>query len=135
MWYRISLIGGISAFVVSLLLLSRSIGFIVRSWQAVGVVARYDTITGGDAGTTYVPIFYITTSGGENIIYSHHSSSAPPSWDIGEKAMFLYDPWDHSSVRMYSYFGIFSWSIVLIALAILLLTFGAGYFSFRRYWL
>ena len=134
MWYRIYLIGGISALVVSLLLLNRSIGFVDRSRQAVGVVARYDTITGGDAGTTYAPVFYLTTSDGEEIIYSHHSSSSPPGWDIGEKAMFLYDPRDRSSVRMYSYFGVFSWSIVLMVVAIFLITFSAGYFWSRRYW-
>ena len=46
MWYRISLIGGITALVVSLLLLNRSVGFIDRSRQAVGVYKCCNTVYG-----------------------------------------------------------------------------------------
>lgn len=134
MWYRVILITGITALAVSLLLLKRSICFVHRSEQAVGFVTRFDTITGGDVGTTYVPVFSIRTNDGSQVQYLHHSSSKPPAWDIGEEAIFLYDPEEPSSIRMYSYFGVFSWSIVLMTLAILLITFGSGYLLLRRHW-
>jgi hypothetical protein len=134
MWYRIIFIGGIAALAVSLLLLKRSVSFVSRSEQAVGFVTKFDTITGGDAGTTYVPVFSLRTNDGRSMVYQHHSSSAPPAWDIGEKAMFLYDPEDPSSIRMYNYFGVLSWSIVLLTLAILLITYSGGYFLLRRHW-
>ncbi len=134
MWYRLSLLAGVILLIVSLVILNHSLRFVRHSERAMGVVARLDTLTGGDAGTTYAPVFSLTTRNGQEVIYHYHSSSSPPAWAVGETAMFLYDPEEPSSVRMYTYFGIFSWSIVLMGLAIVLITLGCGYFWFRSYW-
>lgn len=120
--------------VIAFVILNRSLGFVRQSERAVGVVTKMDTITGGDAGTTYAPVFMLIAQNGQQIIYSYPASSSPPSWHVGEKAMFLYDPKEPSSVRMYTYFGVFNWSIVLMGCAVFLTTFGGGYFWLRRYW-
>ena len=119
---------------ISLVILNRSLRFVRQSERAIGVVTKMDTLTGGDVGTTYAPVFMLTAKNGQQITYSYHSSSSPPSWHIGEKAIFLYDPKDLSSVRIYTYFGVFSWSIVLMGCAVFLTTFGGGYFWLRRHW-
>ena len=134
MWYRIILITGLAAFICSLLTLQRSIRFVDQSNEAIGVVVKFDTLSGGDVGTSYSPVFRIMTSDHQQIIYSQNSSSSTPGWKMGKKALFLYDRQDPKSVKMYNYFGLFSWSIVLMALAILLITFGGGYFCLRRHW-
>ncbi|MGN7787670.1 DUF3592 domain-containing protein [Niabella sp. 22666] len=134
MWYRIFIIAGAAALIGALIILSDTVHFVNRSRLVEGFVSQFDTINSGDGGTSYTPVFKLTTSDGRQIRYIHHSSTAPPGWEIGERAMFLYDRADVSSVRMYNYFSVFSWSIVLASLGIMLLTFGGGYFWLRRYW-
>ncbi len=134
MWYRILIVVGVAALIGALIILRGSVHFVNRSQLVEGFVTQFDTINSGDGGTSYIPVFKLTASDGRQIRYVHHSSSAPPSWGIGEKAMFLYDREDVSSVRMYNYFSVFSWSIVLGSLGTMLLTFGGGYFWLRRYW-
>lgn len=133
MWYRIYLLAGIILLVVSLAQIKQSLYFIRHSESATGIVTAMDTMDGSDAGITYAPVFTITTLQNQKIIYRHHSASSPPAWSTGEQAMFLYDPKD-LSVRMYDYFSLFSWGIILMGAGIFLLTLGLAYFWLRPCW-
>ena len=133
MYYKTILIIGITLILVSIFILLQSLAFISKSEKATGTVTKFEVSTGGDTGTSYIPVFTITTKKGV-IVYQHHSSTSPPSWELGEKSLFLYDPNDLKSVRMFSYFSLFSWSIVLIGLGIPLITYGGGYVYLKKYW-
>lgn len=133
MWYRVYLITGIILLFISLAQVNDSLRFVRRSERIAGTVTAMDTLDGSDAGITYAPVFTITTLRNQKIIYRHHAASSPPSWAIGEQTTFLYDPKD-LSVRMYDYFSLFSWGIVLMGAGVFLFTLGGAYFWLRPCW-
>ncbi|RBQ11724.1 hypothetical protein DRW42_00130 [Pedobacter miscanthi] len=51
----------------------------------------------------------------------------PPSWKIGETGIIMYDPKDPSKAKLFSYFRLFAWPLVLVSLAIPLILMGGGY--------
>jgi hypothetical protein len=126
--YKLSLVAGIILLVVSLYILKDSLAFINKSERATGVVTMLQS-----DGEAYTPVFAIKTKNNEEITYVHNAATSPPSWDIGEKATFLYNPGDPHSVRMFTYFGVFSWTIVLSALAAFLITMGSAYLLLKRH--
>jgi hypothetical protein len=128
MVYRLSFIAGIILLIVSLFILRDSLAFIEKSERATGAVTMLQS-----DGEAYTPVFHIKTKSNEEITYVHTSATSPPSWEIGETATFLYDPGDPHSARMFTYFGVFSWTIVLSALATFFITIGSGYYLLRRY--
>ncbi|SHE52968.1 DUF3592 domain-containing protein [Pedobacter caeni] len=133
MSYRISLVAGIILLIVSLFILKESLAFVAHSERAIGVVIEIEKISIDD-GPSYSPVFQIITKNNEEIVYRHLHSSNPPGWTIGEKATFLYAPDDpDGSVRIFTYFGLFSWTIILMAFAIPLTIVGGSYIWFERY--
>lgn len=131
MAYKISLIIGIILFVISVLILKETLVFLEKSERAVGTVTRFEEVS--TDGITYTPIFKIKTKDNQEITYTHTSSANPPSWDIGEQATFFYDPNNLNSIRISTYFGVFSWSIVLMAIAIPLIIVGISYYVLNPY--
>ncbi|MCV9928664.1 DUF3592 domain-containing protein [Flavobacterium sp. LS1R49] len=132
MLYKISLAIGILLSLVSLFILKESLTFIKKSERAEGTVIGFEEIS-GDGGSSYSPIFKIKTKDNQEITYTHTSSTSPPSWDIGEKATFLYKSNDPDSARILTYFGVFSWSIVLMGIAIPLIVIGSSYHFLKAY--
>jgi hypothetical protein len=126
MYYRIALIFGIILLFVSLFILSESLTFLKNSETATGTVTKLELLSDSD-GDTYRPVFAIQTKNNQIFIYKHTSSSSPASWKVGEKATFAYDPNDPGSARIFTYFGVFSWTIVLLCISIYLIVIGAGY--------
>lgn len=122
MWYKLYLLTGLLLLAASLYKLKQSVDFIGRSERALGTVTSLDESDGA-----YAPVFAIMTKENEMLIYHHAAYSSPSSWDVGEKATFLYDPANLRSVRMMDYFWLFNWAIVLMAIAIPLIMAGAGY--------
>lgn len=127
MWYRLSLLTGFILLAVSFYNLEQSLSFIGRSERATGTVTSFEEVDGA-----FAPVFTITTKDDSQIIYHHASASNPAAWDIGETAIFLYDPQNPGSARMMKYFWLFSWTIVFMAMAIPLLFIGGGYILFNR---
>lgn len=132
MYHFIALVLGIVFLVISLFILKQSLNFVKRSEHAIGTVIELKEIS-NEGDISYLPVFSIPINNGKEIIYTHHSSSKPASWDIGEKAEFLYDPNDLRSARLFRYFDVFSWTIVLMGLAAYLITTAGGYFYFKSY--
>lgn len=132
MFYRILLAIGILLLLVASVILKQSLAFVAGSEHATGTVIRLEA-SSGDSDDSYAPVFRIITKENQEIIYTHDISTSPPSWDIGEQATFLYDPVQPAAVRLSTYFGVFSWSIVLMGAAVFLMTIGGSYFLLRRY--
>lgn len=131
-YHLAALIPGICLLLVALYILKGSLDFIDKSERAVGKVTGWSE-SSGDGGITYAPVFTIVTRSGHEIYYTHTVTSAPPSWEMGEEADFLYDPADADSARILTYFGLFSWSIVLLGVAAFLITYGGVFCMLRAY--
>jgi hypothetical protein len=128
-----SLIAGCILLAVSLYKLKDTLEFLEKSDRAPGVVTRLEELSGGDTGTSYSPVFKIKTKDNQEFTYFHTSSTNPPSWDIGEQAMFVYDPRDPNSARMLTYFGVFSWTIVFMGFGVFLMTMAIGQYLLENY--
>lgn len=122
MLYKLYLLTGIILLAVSLYILKQSLDFISRSERAIGAVTALQ-----ESDRAYSPVFTVKTKENGNITYHHAAASSPSDWAVGEEAVFLYDPANPGTVRMMSYFWLFSWTIVLIGLAIPLIIAGSGY--------
>ena len=127
MFYSISLTIGIILLVISLFIFKESLAFIRKSDRAIGTVIELEKIDGTD-GVTCKPIFKFKTSTNQEIIYRHISSSSPPNWYVGEEATIAYDPTNPTTARLLTYFGAFSWTIVLMAISMPLIVIGGGYY-------
>jgi len=123
MLYKLCLLTGFILLTVSLYKLKQSLDFIRRSEQAIGTVTSLEESDGA-----YSPVFAVKTKESGEIIYHHAAASKPADWAVGEEAIFLYDPGNPDSARMKSYFWLFDWAIVLMALAIPLMIAGGGYY-------
>ncbi len=127
MFYSISLTIGIILLVISLFIFKESLDFIKKSNRAIGTVIDLEKTSGSD-GVTYSPIFKFKTNTNQEIIYHHIASSSPASWFVGEEATIAYDPVNPNIARLLTYFGAFSWTIVLMAISMPLIVIGGGYF-------
>jgi hypothetical protein len=127
MFYGITLAIGLILLTISLFIFKESLAFIRKSERATGTVTEMVPVNGSD-GVTYKPIFKFKTSTNQEVIYRHISSSSPPNWSVGEEATIAYDPNDPSVARLLTYFGTFSWTIVLMAIAMPLIVIGGGYY-------
>ena len=123
MWYKLYLLTGFILLTASLYKLKQSIDFVGRSERTIGIVTSLEDIDGA-----YSPVFTVKTKEHGQIIYHHASASHPATWDIGEEAVFLSDPANPHSATMMSYFWLFNWAILFLAVAIPLIIVGAGYY-------
>lgn len=122
MRYLLFLITGLVLLGVSLYNLKAAIDFASKAQRAIGIVTSM--VKDEDV---YHPVFTVDTKQNGKVTY-RHGGSDPPSWEIGESAMFLYDPAQPSDVRMMTYVDLFGWSIFFMAIAIPLTITGAGYY-------
>jgi hypothetical protein len=127
MWYTACLVTSLILIVISLLLLKESLAFLKTSERAVATVVELETVKGDDSDT-YKAIFTFKTSSNEEITYRAKTSSSPAAWEVGEEALIAYDRDHPSTARLVTYFGIFSWSIILLSIAMPLLVIGGGYY-------
>lgn len=123
MLYKLYLLAGLILFIVSLYKLKQSIDFISISERAIGTVTSLEEIDGA-----YSPVFTVKTKENGQIIYHHASASNPAGWDVGEEAIFLYNPQNPRSATLMSYFWLFSWVICFMVIAIPLIIVGGGYY-------
>ncbi len=126
MWYTCCFVIGLLLLIASLFMLKKSIAFLKNSERTVATVIRIETVSGSD-GNTYKPIFSFKTNTNEEIIYPSPFSSSPPGWDIGDEATIAYDRNQPNNAKVLTYFGAFSWTIILMSIAMPLLVIGGGY--------
>jgi Protein of unknown function (DUF3592) len=127
MGYAISLAIGIILLIISLFLLKESMSFIKNGERTKATVIELEKIT-HSKGATYKPVFKFNTILNQEIIYRHNVSSSPPTWKVGDETTVIYDLNDPQKVKLLSYFGVFSWTIILMAIAMPLIVIGGGYY-------
>jgi hypothetical protein len=126
MWYNITLAIGLFLFGLSLYIFKNAMSFVRKSERTEATVIDLERIPGSD-GDTFKPVFTYKPNQGQTLEYRSMSSSRPPSWKLGEKAVIAYDPADPSSAKLLTYFGVFGPGIVLLALALPFIVVGGGY--------
>jgi hypothetical protein len=127
MFYSISLAIGLILLVISLFIFKESLGFIKRSERAIATVIELVEIKDSE-GATYKPVFKFRSRYNQEIIYRHIVSSSPARWYVGEETTIAYDPVDPTVAKLLTYFGIFRWTIILMAIAMPLIVIGGGYY-------
>lgn len=126
MLYNLSLAVGIVLLVISLGFLRATFSFLKSSERVTATVIELETIEDSE-GTTYKPVYKFKTLAGEEYLCRPNFSSSPASWSIGEETLIAYNPQDPADARLLSYFGTFSWTIILTAIAMPFIVIGAGY--------
>jgi hypothetical protein len=132
MVYGILLIVGVIVAGIGVRMLFRTLAFIKSGERTIATVVEMIPVYGSD-GTTYKPVFEFTTHEGKKIIHRYNSSSNPPGWKVGEETGIIYDRNEPEKAKVVTYFGLFSWSIILFAIAAPLIIIGGGYFLAARF--
>jgi hypothetical protein len=127
MWYTITLIAGVLILISSLFALRESLEFLRSSERAVATVMDLEHVQDSDGDITFKPIFKFTTNLNQEVIYRHHSSSKPASWQFGEQATIAYKASDPSDAKLMTYFGVFNWTVILMSIAMPMIVIGGGY--------
>jgi hypothetical protein len=127
MWpYYIILGAGVILFVAALLSFRSTLAFLKKAEKATATVTSLRVIESD--GEVYLPLFTFRARNNIEYTYELPEGSNPSFWSVGETETVIYDPADPSSVRLYTYFRIFVWPLVLISIALPLLVVGGGYF-------
>ncbi len=126
MWYNFTLAIGLILLLVSFYSLHKSLRFLKNAKKTVGTVITIEVVKGSE-GESYKPIFKFKDELNEDFIYKHNVSSNPPSWEIGEEATITYNSNNPVHARMLTYFGVFSDTVIFMAIAMPLIVIGGGY--------
>ncbi|WP_346317714.1 DUF3592 domain-containing protein [Chitinophaga sp. YIM B06452] len=130
--YLIFIIVGVLLLAFALLDLKGRLKFVKNAERSVGTVSRVAERKDDD-GTYYSPVFEINTSQNETITYRHGTSSSSPRWQVGQEAVFIYEPGKPDTARFLDYWDIFWFPLCVLAVAVDLLVIGCGYFLLRGY--
>ncbi|MFD2933854.1 DUF3592 domain-containing protein [Spirosoma flavum] len=133
MGYFITFLIGVLLLLGSLYSFSTSISFIKTGTRTMATVEELHRESGKKGKSTYRPIFRFTTLTGKEIHYPYKVASSPPDWAVGEKATIVYKVDDPENPMLLTYFGAFGWAIIALAIAIVLLIIGGGYYIFDYY--
>ncbi|MBC9932724.1 DUF3592 domain-containing protein [Chitinophaga qingshengii] len=113
-------------------MLRNGLAFVRQGERAVGTIVELVEERDED-GTFYFPVFDIPDSRYQTITYKHTVGSSRARWQMGDTAMFIFEPGKPDTVKLLSYRGIFGWPLLLLAVAVDLLVVGAGYFLYQGY--
>ncbi|WP_369681672.1 DUF3592 domain-containing protein [Ferruginibacter sp. HRS2-29] len=84
-------------------------------------------------GTSYTPIFRFKTNANREVTFRYPFSTAPSSWEVGDETTIVYDMNNPSSAKVLTYFGVFSWTVALMAIAMPLIVIGGGYYVAQHF--
>jgi hypothetical protein len=84
----------------------------------------------GKNSTTYRPVFGFVTKANQVRRWEYDVSASPPDWEVGEEATIIYNPDDPGQASMIGYWGLFTGTIILAAVAAPFLVIGSGYFLY-----
>lgn len=132
--YSIFVIVGVLLLAGAITALKRSLRFLKTAERSVGTVVQVVEKQDDNDGTLYYPVYEFPTSANETVTYRHNTSSSNAMWQVGEKTTFIFEPGNPASARFLSYWGIFSWPLGLLAVAVNLVIIGGGYFLLRGYY-
>lgn len=113
-------------------ILRNRLAFVRQGMRAQGTIVEFVEERDED-GTFYFPVFDIPGSRYETITYQHRVGSSRARWQMGDTAMFIFEPGKPETVELLSYRGIFGWPLLLLTVAVDLLVVGGGYFLYNGY--
>src|ERR1700761_690768 len=134
MGYNILLGIGLIFLVLSLYQLRNTFLFISSGEKTIGNVAYIDQSEkkDEDGNYAYTPVFKFRTKSNEEVSVRHVTSySKEDAWQQGQEVEILYNPARPSQARLYSYFPLFTWGVLLLAFAMPFLVIGGGYWLFK----
>jgi hypothetical protein len=80
----------------------------------------------GDDGYTYKPVYEYTDRSLNIITFKSEISSKPAPYKIGDKVKIIYSK-DGEDRKVVSFWGLYRWVVILLAIASPLLIIGGGY--------
>ncbi|GGH83112.1 hypothetical protein GCM10011379_58010 [Filimonas zeae] len=101
--------------------------FLKKSERATGIVIDIE-VNDNEDSITYKPVFQYTAGNHQKYIYKHSGSSNSIRWSIGEEATIAYNPNNPSNGMLLTYWGVFNYSVILMAIAVALIVIGGGYY-------
>ena len=88
-------------------------------------------IVNGDNGYTYRPVFEYLDKKNNLISFESQVSSSPPKYRVGETVSVIYSK-NSDERKVVSYWGLYRWTILLLAFASPFLIIGGGYFLYTQ---
>ncbi|MFB9053803.1 DUF3592 domain-containing protein [Formosa undariae] len=85
----------------------------------------------GDNGYTYKPVFEYTDRDNESVVFNSQISTNPSPYQVGDSVMIIYAK-NGDQRKVVSFWGLYRWTIILLAIASPLLVIGGGYFLYSR---
>ncbi len=106
-----------------------------KTLEAEGIRTKAKVVSliqvSGDKGYTYKPVFEYTDRTNTVVRFNSSVSSNPPAYNIGNSVMIIYAK-NGDDRKVVSFWGLYRWTIVLLAIASPLLIIGGGYFLYSR---
>ena len=128
MAYQITFAAGLLLLALSIFLLRRTLIFLTHSEKAKGEVVALEKLHRSNSKKAiFKPVFLFTTKSGKEITFRSATASNPPSWKVGEQAVYAFKPEAPQQGKIVTFFGLFGWSVALACLAMPLVVIGAGF--------
>lgn len=134
--FQICLTLGIILLSLSCFLLYKNIVFLKTSERAKGEVIELEVVRNSSSKgvkTSYKPVFEFITKEGKTIMHTASTSSNPPIWKVGEKAIYAFKLESPEKGKVVTYFGVFNYVVILACVAFPLLIIGGGYYISEWY--
>ena len=85
----------------------------------------------GDDGYTYKPVYEYKDKNAKTIVFESGISSSPAPHTIGDNVQIIYST-NSKERKIVSYWGLYRWTIILLAIAMPFLVIGGGYLLYLK---
>ena len=84
-----------------------------------------------DDGYTYKPVYEFIDNTGTKVTFKSSVSSSPTPYKVGDNVNIIYAK-DSDKRKVISFWGLYRWTVILLAIAAPLLIIGGGYLLYKR---
>lgn len=98
--------------------------------RTIGTVKKL-VLTQDDDGPMYSPVFEYTDRSNTHHEFESKVRSRPPAYEVGEKVKLVYSRKDSNNVKVVSFWGLYSASVILAMVAAPLLIIGFSYIVYQ----
>jgi len=102
-----------------------SYGFYNNGVEVEATVVRLEESHSADTGTTYSPVYRYTVDG-KQYEYESVNSSSPPSHEVGEVVILLYEPDNPGRARVNSFWELWLLPIILCPVSLFMILLSIG---------
>ena len=86
-----------------------------------------------DGDVSYSALFRFPIKDNVYHTFKDEVSFDPHTYDVGDVAEIIYNPHNINEIKVYSFWGLYRWCLILIIIASPFLTIGIGYFIYSAY--